>query len=224
MTIVNHETGEIMDAEFDEDLSAEDARTLTDQIRQTLRVGHDLIIRAFQGRAWTALGYSTWDAYCAGEFNEARMVRLDREQRKEIVADMRVAGMSTGAIASSLGISDETARTDALSASKFLEGPKNYEVQGADGKSYTYPRRNSPDPTPAPRVPQRATRRAPLTDFAFDASTDLLKVAERLVRVIEDDRFRDNRAAIASRAAGQINRAMELLGATQTAINSETAP
>ncbi len=72
--------------------------------------------------------------------------------------------------------------------------------------------------------PQRATRRTPLTDFAYDASVDLLRVAERLVRVVEDDRFKDNRAAIAQRAAGQINRAAELIAAAQVAINSETAP
>lgn len=71
---------------------------------------------------------------------------------------------------------------------------------------------------------QRATRRAPLTDFAFDASTDLLRVAERLQRVVLDDRFKDNRQAIAQRAAGQINRAAELIAAAQAAINSETAP
>lgn len=71
---------------------------------------------------------------------------------------------------------------------------------------------------------QRATRRAPLTDFAFDASVDLLRVAERLQRVVADDRFKDNRQAIAQRAAGQINRAAELIAAAQAAINSETAP
>lgn len=71
---------------------------------------------------------------------------------------------------------------------------------------------------------KRATRRAPLTDFAFEASADLLRVAERLQRIVADDRFKDNRQAIAQRAAGQINRAAELIAAAQAAINSETAP
>lgn len=72
--------------------------------------------------------------------------------------------------------------------------------------------------------PQRATRRAPLTDFAFEASTDLLKVAERLVRVLADDRFKDNRTAISQQAGGQINRSIELIQQFSNAINSETTP
>lgn len=72
--------------------------------------------------------------------------------------------------------------------------------------------------------PQRATRRAPLTDFAFEASTDLLKVAERLTRVLADDRFKDNRNAISQQAGGQINRSLELISQFSGAINSETTP
>ena len=101
-------TGEV----YAEGLTPFEARELTDEIRQTLTLGHDLLIRAFTGRAWTALGYATWDAYCAGEFSEARMVRLDREQRREIVAEMREAGMSNRAIASGLGVDERTVRRD----------------------------------------------------------------------------------------------------------------
>lgn len=72
--------------------------------------------------------------------------------------------------------------------------------------------------------PQRATRRAPLTDFAFDASTDLLKVAERLIRVLADDRFKDNRPVIQQQAGGQINRSLELIAQFSSALNSETTP
>lgn len=97
--------------------TAAEARELTDEIRQTLRVGHDLIVKAFVGRAWTALGYESWDTYCAGEFSEARMVRLDREQRREIVAEMRQAGMSTRAIASGLGVGNKTVARDLASVS-----------------------------------------------------------------------------------------------------------
>ncbi|MFI5426104.1 hypothetical protein [Aeromicrobium sp. UC242_57] len=219
---VNLATGEILDAEFDESLSAEDARILTDQIRQTLRVGHDLIIRAFQGRAWSALGYATWDAYCAGEFNEARMVRLDREQRLEIVAEMRQAGMSTTTIASGIGVSKSTVHNDLpVLEARGYDLPDQIIETG--GRSRTATSAGSGDYRKEP-APQRATRRAPLTDFAFDASTDLLKVAERLSRVLADDRFKDNRTAISQQAGGQINRSMELIAQFSTALKSEATP
>lgn len=124
-------------------LSAEQARVLTDRIRTTLQVGHALIIEAFQGSAWSVLGYGTWDAYCAGEFAGARMVRLDREQRREIVAEMRQAGMSSRAIASSLGVDQKTVIND-LPAGEESSSPAL--ITGTDGKTY-------PAPAPRPQEP-----------------------------------------------------------------------
>lgn len=117
-----------------QDLSAAEARELTDKIRTTLQFGHKLISEAFMGRAWVALGYESWDSYCAGEFTEARMIRLDREQRREIVADLRVQGMSTRAIGTALGVHHDTVAEDVRAVAGV--GNPTPRITGSDGKSY----------------------------------------------------------------------------------------
>lgn len=117
-------------------MSADAARTLTDKIRQTLQTGHSLIAEAWRGGAWAALGYPTWDAYCAGEFAEARMVRLARDQRQEIVQQMHAEGMSSRAIASGLGVDQKTVVNDVKAKTAGEESSSPAPVKGLDGKTY----------------------------------------------------------------------------------------
>jgi hypothetical protein len=194
--------GEIVTA----DLDATEARALTDRIRQTLTISHDLITAAYSGRAWVALGYDTWDAYCGGEFESSRMVRLDREQRREIVADMRSTGMSTRAIASGLGVDQKTVVND-LHAGEELSSPDAApprNITGQDGKTYR---------PPAPAAPPTPQQRRPLQDAFFDAAMDLTRVIERLDRLASDDRFKSNDIQIANKHAADLTRANESLTA-----------
>ena len=198
------------------DLDVRQARELTDRIRTTLQLGHHLIQEAYAGRAWDALGYDSWDAYCAGEFNEARMVRLPVEQRREIVAEMTEAGMSTRAIASGLGVSVGTVHSDA-NAGVQNRTPAT-TTTGVDGKTYSRP---SPTPaapatssldqfesalsespeagpaTPAPGAPL-AERRKPLTDKAARSAEQFMQSAMDLQGLVGDDRFRGNRDSLTS--------------------------
>lgn len=214
MTVVNVETGEIVEVE--PDLTATQARELTDRIRQTLTVAHDLIATAYKGRAWVALGYASWDAYCSGEFAEARMVRLDREQRREIVADLRREGMSTPAIGAALGVSDETARRDLMSIPQDVELPPITRSDGASRRRSVSP--PVPVPSDSPREKRRLTepststpKRRPITEVATDATFDLNKVVERLERIVADDRFPQNAEQIARKNRGDLLRAAEAL-------------
>jgi len=144
MTVDVH-TGEIV-----AHMSAASARSLTDEIRQTLTSAHDKLLDAWRGRADLALGYDSWDAYCAGEFAGQRMVRLDREQRREIVASMRAEGMSTRAIGSALGVGHQTVQRDLPTGP---HGPVNEApVVGVNGKTYT------------PRQPEPAVVEAEIVD------------------------------------------------------------
>jgi len=93
-------------------MSEASARSLTDEIRETLTVAYDKLVEAWRGRADLALGYDSWDAYCASEFTEARMLRPTHEQRREIVSQMRSEGMSTRAIGSALGADHSTVVRD----------------------------------------------------------------------------------------------------------------
>lgn len=137
-------TGEVIEVA----MTPAEARTLTDEIRQTLHVGHDLIVEAFRRCAWSALGYESWDAYCQGEFAGARMIRLDREQRREIVAEMRQAGMSGRAIASGIGVDEITVRRDLATATDVAVAEPT-PITGVNGKTY-----QPPAPRPAPKAPR----------------------------------------------------------------------
>ncbi len=57
------------------------ARALTDKINTLVENAWHLIVQAFQERAWAALGYNTWDDYCAAEFAGARL-RLPHTTRR----------------------------------------------------------------------------------------------------------------------------------------------
>lgn len=190
------------------------ARTLTDRIKVAVEGTWMLIQEAYTSRAWAALGYSTWDAYCTEEFGETRL-RLPREERREIVASLRESGLSLRAIASATGSAYNTVLADVTQ----IESPA--EIQGADGKTYAAGRPD-PEPTiwapraepdedllagddwvqpedpgsetaapPPPAMPKQ--KRRPLPEALAEASRDYVRAAERLARITEDDRFPKNR-------------------------------
>lgn len=205
-------TGEVIDVA----MTAEQARDLTDRIRQTLTIGHGLIVEAFRGAAWSALGYDTWDAYCAGEFAEARMVRLDREQRREIVAEMRQAGMSSRAIASGLGVNKDTVNDDIRSAGG---NPPPAPITGTDGKTYQPP---APRPEPTPAAEPAAPKRRALTDQFFDAAYDLVKAVDRVHRLTEDDRWTRNAEQVAAKHRNDLIRTAEALAGVLDRLTQHT--
>lgn len=127
------------------ELDAAAARVLTDHIRGLLSTAYTGLIAAYHGRAWTALGYETWDAYCKAEFKDAGMVRLDPSQRREVIAELREAGMSTRAISSGLGISQSTVVNDLPTEQKYSVEPAT--VISLDGRER--PAKRPPQDVPA---------------------------------------------------------------------------
>ncbi|MFD5514273.1 hypothetical protein ACFWIB_42420 [Streptomyces sp. NPDC127051] len=93
-------------------LSEADARALTDRIKGVRHAAYELIIQAYQLGAWHALGYGSWDSYCATEFVPRGMLRIPREKRYEIVVAMTDAGMSTYEIGSALSLDPMTVLHD----------------------------------------------------------------------------------------------------------------
>lgn len=92
-------------------LSADEARALTDRIRLGFIDLEGLITEAFTRRAWTALGYNSWNAYYAAEFTDA-LPRLSTGNRRQLVGTLHDAGMSTRAIAATTGASRNTVKDD----------------------------------------------------------------------------------------------------------------
>lgn len=110
----------------------QEARALTDRIRVAVEGTWLLIQEAYTSRAWAALGYDTWDAYCTAEFGQTRLA-LPREERPEVVASLRDSGLSVRAIASATGINRETIRQEVAAGDKKLSP---HEITGTDGKKY----------------------------------------------------------------------------------------
>lgn len=121
--------------------SADEARALTDRIKVAVEGTWQMIREAYVSRAWDALGYETWDAYCAAEFGTSRLA-LPREERREIVASLRESGLSTRAIASVTGANQSTVvrdlgATDAPAlGNASVEAPR---ITGVNGKTYVQP-------------------------------------------------------------------------------------
>ncbi|MCT1544873.1 hypothetical protein [Kocuria rhizophila] len=108
---------------------------LTKQIRTGLNHAQELIVLAWQGRAWESMSYRTWDEYVAGEFSDLSL-RPPLETRSETLSSMRGAGMSIRAISAATTLSPATI-SRALKESRGddpEDGP--HEVVGLDGKAY----------------------------------------------------------------------------------------
>lgn len=130
----------------DIEISASDARDLTDRIKTGVEAIWELIKQAYQSRAWAALGYDSWDDYCTREFGTSR-IRLPREERSEVVASLRESGLSIRAISSATGIARNTVRNELRADSEVgqIDPPTEPQpITGTDGKTYT------PRPTPRP--------------------------------------------------------------------------
>jgi protein gp37 len=127
------------------DLDAAAARAITDRICISLTMSYEDLKVAYIGRAWIALGYVDWDAYTKAEFKKVGMVRLDPSQRREVVAELREAGMSTRAISSGLNISQSTVANDLPTEQKNSVEPAT--VISLDGRKR--PAKRSPQDRPA---------------------------------------------------------------------------
>lgn len=94
-------------------LTEAEAEQLTAEIVGKLSAAYrevsSLIVRAFRGHAWNALGYTTWAEYCRAELQGPRMLRFTDEQLTELCAEFAGEGMSVRAIGSALGIGHATA-------------------------------------------------------------------------------------------------------------------
>lgn len=132
-------------------LTAEQARDLTEQIAAGIAGIWQLVKAAYNGRAWLALGYASWDDYCGREFGGSR-IALPREDRPEVVASLRDAGLSIRAIASATGSSRGTVQRDLASGvpnGTPDAGPSTPDVAGVQNRTPDAPQ--EPDVAPKPK-------------------------------------------------------------------------
>jgi hypothetical protein len=142
-------------------MSVDEARDLTDQIKAGIEATWQLVVRAYTDGTWRALGHDSWDAYCKSEFGGCKL-RLPREERSEVVVSLKDAGLSNRAIASATGISEPTVRRELARASNDAPDEEPRPVIGTDGKTYRQEPRPKPEPQdqPPPSYDERAMREA----------------------------------------------------------------
>lgn len=117
-------------------LSQADATRLDSRIRlmvSTIQSNLDTLMQrvaeAKAGQIHVALGFPSWTAYAADALKVTS--RLDREQRRELVGMLSDEGMSTRAIAETVGISKNTVTAD-LSQIGTPDGDDEGEVDHGD--------------------------------------------------------------------------------------------
>lgn len=180
------------EVQISSDLSADEARALTEKIKASAAELLPLIREAFERRADVALGYASWQAYCDAELMG---LRLPVGERRTAVAELRSAGMSTRAIGAALGVSDttvvrdlaSTASGEAVDDQPVTAGPQ--PVTGLDGRQ-----RPASRPEPAGQREARAAYLA--SDAGWTPPTEKPHV--------EDDARRD--AELDAEMAGTVQR------------------
>jgi hypothetical protein len=93
----------------------------------------ETVLALWEARAWEMLSLQSWDDLCDSR-GWTKRVALPRPERREVVAELRSAGMSTRAIASATGVDAKTVRNDIASAGGDNSPPA--PVVGTDGKTY----------------------------------------------------------------------------------------
>jgi hypothetical protein len=178
----------------------------------------DLVTEARQGDIHLALGFTSWTAYLADALKELGTV-VNAVERRQLVDWLSHQGMSERAMARALGCSQPTIHRDRVAAQAQRQAIHNESpetsleltlvsreaetapppsasppateakhkphITGLDGKTYT-------PPPVAPAAVATKRRRVPITDSFSRTTSDLTRTTERLDRLREDDRFKNN--------------------------------
>jgi predicted transcriptional regulator len=127
-------------------MSVDAARGVTERIRSAAVTAFDALAEvdgavqaAYDGHAWVALGYESWEAYCAAEFSQTRMWATVEERHARTLA-LREGGMSVRASAAVLGVAKTTVQRDVAAMpplSRVPDGtPDSGRSVGRDARSY----------------------------------------------------------------------------------------
>jgi hypothetical protein len=136
-----------MSKDLDELARIKEAQDRADRIRAGFSQVADWwrdVIKAYGARDWESLGYTSWDAYLAGEYGE-HQIRIDPRDRQDVVTAMAATGMSTRAIAPALGVGKSTVDRDLAG----VPSGTPTKVTGLDGRT------QSATKTPSPSSPTR---------------------------------------------------------------------
>lgn len=228
------------------------ARVLTDQIKVGVEAVWELVKQAYTQRAWSALGYDSWDEYCVGEFGTSRL-RLPREERSEVVASLRESGLSIRAIASATGMGRGTVERelasvpngtpDAAPVGPGTDGGLDADAETIDAEVVEEHATVDHDDVPLGTTTfpdnvigidgkryRRETqasvdkpRRRPITDRASKLGLELSRMNNAFAKLLDDDRFDRNREVIGSRLRYEVAECRKLMTRIDAKINEQPA-
>lgn len=159
----------VEDTRSDAARRADTIRSLTIGIADDLERLRKLVHEAKAAEDHIALGYASWTAYLADLFG-AEPLRLAREVRRELVAELAAQGMSTRAIAPIVGATkSQVARDVAADPGRWPDPAPMFDapeaapdgtpavvvieeatkIRGLDGKNYARPAPRAPEEPPA---------------------------------------------------------------------------
>lgn len=157
-------------SELEVGLSVDGAVAVTETIRQgaaraleALSDVESAVRQAYEGRAWAALGYESWEAYCGAEFDGARLWSSVEERHARTLA-LRDAGLSQRAIAAVLGTSVGTTNSDLSTVQDRTVD--SAMIEGLDGRSRPA-ERGVPEVVLARRVEAASLRDAGFSQVAI---------------------------------------------------------
>ena len=128
-------------------------RLMVDATNENLAKLQELVAEAKRGGVHSALGYPSWTAYLADVFSV--QVRLDREQRRELVSYLSGEGLSNRNIAGMVGVDEGTVRNDQKARAEFSARDPHRTVTDTLGRQQPAakpPRPPEPADQPEPPV------------------------------------------------------------------------
>lgn len=112
-------------------MTKDEAQALTDQIRASINQAWNLLLEAYEQRAWSAMGYTSWGAYVRSEFDISRQRAYQLiDQGRAIRAIGEAAGLST-----TVDITERDARDIKPVLDEVTEEIKERVEAGEDPKS-----------------------------------------------------------------------------------------
>jgi hypothetical protein len=107
------------------------AKVHTENIAKAGSTFGKLLLEAYKGRIWFAMGYTTWQQYLDGEFGGAPL-QLPRDKRKIEALELAKGGMSTRAIAAATGVSKSSVANDIVESSTVHKLDSSNELPPTD--------------------------------------------------------------------------------------------
>jgi hypothetical protein len=177
------------------DMTADEAEAVTreiiehqDDLVEILEADHELVLRAYKGRAWLALRYPSWESYVSDRFGGLRL-------GAPYVEVLRQAGMSLRAIEATTGVPKSTvwnrtaeaqSSSDAKSGSPELlaDEPPPATSFGLDGKHHPAMKTKK---TTSKRPRRRHRNTADQADVEVEIEVDLPAVAEADDEEVEEE-------------------------------------